>query len=228
MNLAAISLAVGAGMLATMNPCGFAMLPSLVSFYLGADDAGYAHRPMLWRIKDGLVFALSVVSGFLVVFSVLGTLVSFGAAGFAQYLPWGTVVVGGGLIVLGLWLFAGKHLLLRVPQMEAPREAHSVRAMALYGMAYAVASLGCTLPIFLVVVGTSLVAGPSRIIVFLAYALGMAIVLLAVALGAVLFQGAVTRYLRGVIPYVQQVGALLLIVAGVFMLVTELPLVTRT
>jgi hypothetical protein len=56
----------------------------------------------------------------------------------------------------------------------------------------------------------------------------MAIVLMAVAISAVLFQGALTRYLRSVIPYVQQVGALLLVIAGIYMVATELPLVLQT
>lgn len=133
-------------------------------------------------------------------------------------------MIGGGLVLLGLWLFAGRHLVVRVPQIEAPRESRSIRAMALYGVAYAVASLGCTLPVFLVVVGTSLTAGAGRALVFVAYALGMGAVLMTVALGAVLFQGAISRYLRTVIPYVQQVGALLLVVAGIYMVATQLPI----
>ena len=227
MNLAAVSLAFGAGMLATMNPCGFAMLPSLVSFYLGADETGYAQRPVVVRLRDGITFGMAVTAGFLAVFSALGLVLSLGAAGIARYLPWGTVVIGAGLVLLGFWLFAGRHLLVRVPQFEAPREPRSLRSMALYGVAYAVASLACTLPVFLAVVGTSLVAGSGRVIVFIAYALGMAIVLMAVTLSAVLFQGAITRYLRGVIPYVQQVGALLLIVAGVYLVGTELSILMK-
>jgi cytochrome c biogenesis protein CcdA len=217
------SLALGAGMLATINPCGFAMLPALVSFYLGADEAGYARRPVLLRVRDGLMLGLAVTTGFLAVFGVLGLVISLGAAGISQYLPWGTVLIGAGLAALGLWLFAGRHVFVRVPTIMAPRQARSVQAMILYGVAYAVASLACTLPIFLVVVGTSLVVGPARLFLFLAYGLGMAIVLMAVAIGTVLFQGAIIRYLRGIIPYVQQIGALLLIAAGLYMIVTEVP-----
>lgn len=228
MNLAAISLAFGAGMLATVNPCGFAMLPSLVSFHLGADEVGYAERPVVGRLRDGVIFGLAVTAGFLAVFGTLGAVLSVGAAGIARYLPWGTILIGAGLVFLGLWLFAGRHLLVRVPQFEAPRRPRSFRAMAVYGAAYAVASLACTLPVFLVVVGTALVAGPGRLLVFLAYGLGMASILMAVTVSAVLFQGALTRYLRGLIPYTQQVGALLLVVAGGYMVVTELPLVLQT
>ncbi len=227
MNATTFSLALGAGMLATINPCGFAMLPSLVSFYLGADEEGYKSRSTIVRLRDGVVFGLAVTAGFLVVFGVLGLVISLGANSIAPYLPWGTVLIGGGLVVLGLWLFVGRHLVVRVPTVKAPRRSRSLRAMALYGVAYAVASLSCTLPIFLVVVGTSLVAGPGRLLLFLAYGFGMGIILMAVVVSAVLFQSALTRYLRSVIPYVQQVGALLLVVAGVYMVMTDLPVVIQ-
>jgi cytochrome c biogenesis protein CcdA len=226
MNLAAVSLALGAAMLATVNPCAFAMLPSLVSFYIGTDEIGYGQRPVISRLRDGITFGLAVTAGFLAVFSALGVVLSLGAAGIARYLPWGTILIGIGLVLLGLWLFAGRHLLIPVPAYEAPRESRSLRAMVLYGIAYAVASLACTLPVFLAIVGTSLLAGPGRVLVFVAYALGMGIVLMAVALSAVLFQGAISGYLRGVIPYVQQVGALLLVVAGVYLIATDLSILT--
>jgi cytochrome c-type biogenesis protein len=226
MNPAVVGLAFGAGMLATVNPCGFAMLPSLVSFYLGTNEHGYAERAVTLRLREGIAFGAAVTAGFLAVFSVLGLVLSLGAAGLTRYLPWGTVLIGTGLILLGLWLFAGRHLLIRVPQLQAPREPRSLRAMGLYGVAYAVASLACTLPVFLAVVGTSLVAGSSRFLVFVAYAAGMGVVLMAVALGAVLFQGVITGYLRGIVPYVQQIGALLLIVAGGYLVFTELSILT--
>jgi cytochrome c biogenesis protein CcdA len=94
--------------------------------------------------------------------------------------------------------------------------------MFVYGVAYALASLGCTLPIFLVAVGTALAVGPvGSLVLFVAYGLGL--VLTAVALGAALFRGIVSTSLRRVLPYVQQVSALLLVVAGDYLLWTDLP-----
>lgn len=225
MTPATFTLALGAGMLATINPCAFVMLPALVSFYLGADDAGYTSRPSLVRLRDGMIFGVAVTVGFLTVFGVLGLIISIGAGAISAYLPWGTVVIGAGLILLGLWLFVGRHLIVGVSTLNARRESRSLPAMALYGVAYATASLSCTLPVFLVVVGTSLVAGPGRPLLFVVYGLGMGAVLTAVAVSAALFQGAIARYLRRIVPYVQQINALLLVAAGGYMLATELPVV---
>jgi hypothetical protein len=85
-----------------------------------------------------------------------------------------------------------------------------------YRLAYGFASLSCTLPIFLAVVGASLTAsGPGGMaVMFAAYAAGMATVLMSVALGAALFKDAVAQWFRRFMPYVHRLGAILLIGAG--------------
>lgn len=224
MNAATLSLAFSAGTLASVNPCGFAMLPSMVSFYLGQGEDDYAARSLWRRAGDGLVLGAMVTAGFLLVFVLAGALVSLGAGSLARFFPWATVVVGAVLVVLGLRLYLGRGLSIRMPYLQATRVAGSYRAMFVYGVAYALASLGCTLPIFLIAVGAALGAGPlGSLALFVAYSLGMGLVLTAVALGAVLFRGVVAATLRRTLPYVQQISALLLMVAGGYLLWTDLP-----
>ncbi|HZS88706.1 MAG TPA: cytochrome c biogenesis protein CcdA [Chloroflexota bacterium] len=224
MTAAALGLAFSAGLLASVNPCGFALLPAMVSFYLGQGEDDYAKRSAWQRAREGLALGALVTAGFLLVFVVAGVLVSAGAGGLARVFPWATVVIGAVLIVLGLWLYLGGSLSVRVPRLAAARVAGSYRAMFVYGIAYALASLGCTLPIFLIAVGAALTAGPvGSLALFVAYSLGMGLVLTAVALGAALFRGVVSTSLRRVLPFVQQVSALLLVVAGGYVLWTDLP-----
>ena len=224
MSTAALSLAFSAGLLASVNPCGFAMLPSMVSFYLGQGEEDYAARSLWRRAGEGLALGALVTAGFLLVFVLAGVLVSAGAGTLARFFPWATVAVGAVLVALGLRLYLGHGLSVRVPHLEAARVAGSYRAMFVYGIAYALASLGCTLPIFLIAVGAALSAGPlGSLVLFVVYSLGMGLVLTAVALGAALFRGLVGATLRRVLPYVQQVSALLLVVAGGYLLWTDLP-----
>ena len=86
------------------------------------------------------------------------------------------------------------------------------------------ASLSCTLPIFLVVVGSALAAGGviGTFVPFLAYALGMGAVLAGVALATALFKAAVVRWLAATTRYVERGGALLLIAAGVYLVYYQL------
>jgi cytochrome c biogenesis protein CcdA len=184
MTTAALGLAFSAGALASVNPCGFAMLPAMVSFYLGQGEENYPARSPWQRAQEGLALGALVTAGFLLVFVLAGVLVSLGAGALARVFPLATVAIGAALVVLGVWLYLGGSLNVRVPHLEAARVAGSYRAMFVYGVA------------------------------FVAYSLGMRLLLTAVALGAALFRGAVSTTLRRALPYVQQVSALLLIVAG--------------
>jgi cytochrome c biogenesis protein CcdA len=67
--------ALSAGMVAFLNPCGFALLPSYISHYLG----GRAHlrRERWWeRALQGLALGGAVSAGFFTVFLLLGIAVS--------------------------------------------------------------------------------------------------------------------------------------------------------
>ncbi len=95
--------------------------------------------------------------------------------------------------------------------------------MYLYGVGYALASLACTLPVFAIVVGSATVVGDvagagAAFIVLITYGLGTGAVLLGVTVSAALFQGAVARWFRRFMPYVRRVSAVLLIVAGLYLI----------
>jgi cytochrome c biogenesis protein CcdA len=92
-------------------------------------------------------------------------------------------------------------------------------SLFIFGVAYGVASLACTLPVFLVVVGTALAAGGVLQAAgqFVVYALGMGTVIAAVVVGAAFFRTAVSRLLRGTLPYLHGLSAALLIGAGVYL-----------
>ena len=86
----------------------------------------------------------------------------------------------------------------------------------MFGLSYGVASLGCALPIFLLVVGTTLTASsiPSAVGHFFLFALGMGLVIMALTVGMALFKGAMVGALRKSLRYIQPVSAGLMIVAG--------------
>jgi cytochrome c-type biogenesis protein len=124
------------------------------------------------------------------------------------------------MVILGLWLLV-THRTLGV--MAASRVTISpqrnLRNVFLFGIAYATGSLSCTLPIFLVVVGSSLASQGvlSSLVQFLGYGLGMGMILITVTVGAALFRGTVARWLRRAVPYVHRVSALFLTGAGAYL-----------
>lgn len=215
-----IGYAYTAGMLATVNPCGFALLPTYVAYYLGMEGQEQSDTSLLWRGLMGVMMGLVVTLGFLTVFSSVGLVISLGGSGLALVFPKAALLVGVGLIALGLWLLiTGKSLGLTVASRVAAPYSKGVRGAYLYGLAYAVASLSCTLPIFLVVVGGALASGTALagLIQFVSYGLGMGTVMMAVTLSTALFRGAVARQLRIVLPYVGRISAIFIIGAGSYL-----------
>ena len=213
--------AFGAGMVSAVNPCGFALLPVYLTLYLGAEDSGFRNRSLFFRLLKAFWIALVVTSGFALLFGVVGTIVSAGGTFLMGVMPWLAVVVGLALMLLGAWMLLGNtlsfHFLLGFAgKIGDPREM-SVLGFFLFGVAFGATSLGCTLPIFLMVVGSSATAGDftTGILQFLSYILGMGCVMQILTLGiAVVKEGVVVGALRRVLPYVQKVSSLLLLGAG--------------
>lgn len=213
-----IALAFVAGGLATVNPCGFALLPALLSFYVGADERDLPSRST--RLAQSLVVGATVTAGFLLVFAVVGIPITLGATAVITGVPWAGVAVGVAMILVGVFILGGKHLSFAVRSpLQVRRGEKSPKAMFLFGIAYAVASLGCTLPVFLAVVGASLAtrgAGPA-LVVFGSYGIGMAVVLMALAVGAGLLRDGIARGLKGLVPHMNRIAGGLLLVAGIYL-----------
>ncbi len=213
--------AFGAGMVSAVNPCGFALLPVYLTLYLGADDSRFRSRSVFFRLAKAFWIALVVASGFALLFGVFGAIVAAGGTFLMEIMPWFTVVVGVLLMLLGAWMLLGNTLSLHflvgwAGKIGDPREI-SIFGFFLFGVAFGATSLGCTLPIFLMVVGSAATSGgfTEGILQFLGYVLGMGFVMQILTLGiTVVKEGVVIGAMRRVLPYVQKFSALLLLGAG--------------
>lgn len=213
---APLALAFGAGMLATVNPCGFAMLPAYLGYFLGTD----AHdKDVQASIGRSLGVGLSVSAGFLVVFSVVGLAIYHLSASFDRWTPWATMVIGAVLVVLGIAMLRGFEPVVSLPKLERGGRERTGRSMFVFGVSYAIASISCALPLF-----TGAVAGTFRrenllssLAVVVAYALGMTLVLLALTVTMGMARQSLVRWLRRALPYVTRVSGALLVVAGAYL-----------
>ncbi|MBA2567612.1 MAG: cytochrome c biogenesis protein CcdA [Thermoleophilaceae bacterium] len=226
-NLSALlpfGFAFGAGVVAAVNPCGFAMLPAYLSLYLGNEEAGFEKRSPLGRALRALLVGGVVSLGFVLLFGLAGAVVSAGGSAILGAMPWVGVAIGAALILMGLWVLAGRTLYAGVFERFAGRigdpKTMSVRGFFLFGLAYGLASLSCTLPVFLAVVGGGLAAGSFAAGAgrFVSYGLGMTSVLLVLTLALAFFKGGVISRLRSVTPYVQPISAALLVLAGAYVI----------
>ena len=221
--LAPLGFAFAAGMVSAVNPCGFAMLPAYLGLYLGSDQENKGPANPLKQLGKATLVGGSVTAGFVVLFAAVGMVIGFGARTFViDVLPWLGLAIGVFLVIAGAWLVGGGKFYSGLAARTASRlgdpSKTNIRGYFIFGLSYGTASLSCTLPIFLAVVGTSLAV--SNVLAslgqFLLYALGMGLVILALTLGIAFFRGAMVGGLRKVMPYVQPVGSWLMVLAGAY------------
>ena len=208
-----LSLALAAGMVAALNPCGFALLPAYLTLIVtqGGEDGRVA------AMGRAATMTAAMTAGFVVVFGGFGLVVVPLALSVERFLPWVTVVIGGALVLLGGWLLSGRELLLGTPRLHAA-PSRSAWSMVGYGVAYAVASLSCTVAPFLAVTTSAATAGGAGagLAAFVAYGLGMGLVVGTLAVSLALAQAGVVSRMRRLLPYVSRVSGALLVAAGLY------------
>ena len=210
----AAAIALGAGMLAALNPCGFALLPAYLTLLV---TGGQPNRMV--AVLRALRMTSAMTAGFRVFFSAFGVLFAPVASSAQRYLPWVTVVVGILLLVAGLWLLAGRALPGPKPRLggQGPITG-SVRSMFGFGVSYAAASLTCTIAPFLAVVvsafrADSVLAGSA---LFLLYGAGMGLVVGTAALSVALAQQSLVHGARRLGRLVPTAGGVLLVLVGAY------------
>ncbi|CRZ14201.1 cytochrome c biogenesis CcdA family protein [Mycolicibacterium neworleansense] len=213
-----VGLAFGAGLVAALNPCGFALLPG----YLALVVRGASPRGPLSAVGRALLATAVMTAGFVAVFGTFGLLTVAAASTVQRYLPYVTLIIGGVLIVLGVWLLAGRRLALLLPGAVTGRTGWAPTArlgsMAGYGVGYAIASLSCTVGPFLAVTGATLGSNTTlhRLAVFAAYTAGFALIVGVLAVATALAGSVVVDRLRRVVPYISRISGALLIAVGAY------------
>ncbi|MCB0945501.1 MAG: cytochrome c biogenesis protein CcdA, partial [Mycobacterium sp.] len=210
-------LAFAAGMIAALNPCGFAMLPAYLALVVNGEQTS---RPR--AVGRALTATAAMAVGFLTVFGLFGLLTVSAASTVQQYAPYLTLVVGVVLVALGLWLLSGRELtaLSWNSAQLGSRWTPTTRlgSMFGYGVGYAVASLSCTIGPFLAVTGSSLRTGSllDGVLVYVAYAAGITLVVGVLAVAVALANSALIDRIRRVLPYLNRISGAVLIMVGLY------------
>jgi cytochrome c biogenesis protein CcdA len=213
-----IGLAFAAGLVAALNPCGFAMLPAYLALVVRGDADGERSDALTALSRAGTATA-AMALGFITVFGTFGLLTIAAASTVQRYLPYVTVVIGVVLVALGVWLSLGRDLKALIPTSRT-RWVPTARlgSMFGYGLSYAVASLSCTVGPFLAVTGMAFKGGSilGGVLVHVAYAAGFTLVVGALAVAAALASSTVADRMRRIIPYLNRISGALLVVVGLY------------
>ena len=199
-----LALAFGAGILAPVNPCGFAVLPAFLAYSIDADSGRDDPRTgVAVRLAGGLRAGLALTAGFAGTLTTVGLLLAVGMRSLISAVPWLALAFGTILVMLGLAMLLGAHLPVRLPGRPAGIRGHGQLSMIAFGAGYALASAACSVALLLAVVTQALATTnlSGVLVVFAAYAAGSATLLLTFALFAAFASTAITRYLRPLLAH---------------------------
>lgn len=222
------------GMVAAVNPCGFAMLPAYLSYFLGLEDDRPVERGSVaaglvaTKARAGLAqlstIALAmrvgfvVSAGFMTVFGLAGLAISHTPLPVFEYAPWISIVIGLAMVVLGVAMVRGFELTVNLPKLDRGGSERTLVSMYLFGLSYAIASIGCTLPLFLINVTGAMNRDSvaDGVVVFALYAAGMAFVLMALTVTMAMARTTLVSALRSARAYVNVVAGVLVALAGAY------------
>lgn len=205
------------GMLAAINPCGFVLLPAYLMYFLGMEQVRPSgeRSSMLRALKVGA----AVSGGFVAVFAVVGAITKWQSHWFSERAPWVSLAIGAALVALGVAMLFGYRLPFTTPQLDVGRRDRSVVSMFVFGVAYAVASIGCSLGLFLgnVLGGFSTDGFITGFVAIVMYALGMSLIVVGLTVSLAMANTWVLGALRRSGRYVDYAAGVVVMLSGVYL-----------
>jgi cytochrome c biogenesis protein CcdA/thiol-disulfide isomerase/thioredoxin len=213
---APFAIAFAAGLVSTLNPCGFAMLPAYLSYFMGATDDEELSRSA--SLRRALVVGVVMSSAFLLVFGVTGLAITLGFRAVIDWIPWIALGVGVFIAALGVAMLFGYELTLGLPKAGRANKGTGLRSVFGFGISYGLASLSCTLPVFLSVVATQLTTSSllTGVSTFIVYGIGMSMMLIGVTLVMALGKQTIVRRMRSSARYINRISGAVLVLAGLY------------
>lgn len=209
-------LSFGSGLLAAVNPCGFVLLPTYLMYFLGVTGRPGTQEA---SVRRALLVSGALSAGFMSVFIVVGGITRLFTDWINQNAKYVALVIGLGLITLGIAMLFGYRLPLNTPKLDTGQRDRTVMSMFIFGVAYAVASIGCTLgPFSATVLGTIDTEGFAQGLIAIAlYGLAMSLLVTTLTVSLALAQGWLLGVLRSGMKYVEIGSAVVMILSGFYL-----------
>jgi cytochrome c biogenesis protein CcdA len=210
-------LSFGSGLLAAVNPCGFVLLPTYLMYFLGVTGRPGTQEA---SVRRALLVSGALSAGFMSVFVVVGAITRLFTDWINQNAKYVALIIGFALIVLGIAMLFGYRLPFTTPKLDAGQRDRTVASMFVFGIAYAVASIGCTLgPFSATVLGTIDTEGFGQGLIAIAlYGVAMSLLVTTLTVSLALAQGWLLRVLRSGMKYVEIGSAVIMILSGLYLM----------
>jgi cytochrome c-type biogenesis protein len=211
-SLAALGFLAGIG--GFFAPCAFALFPGYVSYYLTASgDAG--------SVRRSLSLGLACAAGSTLFFALVGIVITAVGGAISPYLIAAKLAIALAVVALGVV----QVLDVRLPSLALPLGVTAARgvplvvAVFLYGFGYALASTGCTLPLYVSITVLPLTSGFSgaALLTFLSFASAMAILMLVTTLLVGLAKQQLLTTFQRSAAWIKRTSGVVLILAGLYL-----------
>ena len=215
-----MSLSFLRGFVAAVNPCGFVLLPTYLMFFLGSDVSAAVGDLGSRRagVRRALVVSAALTAGFMTVFVVVGLVTYYFTSWIQRNAKYATIAIAVGLVALGISMLRGYRLPIAAPSLDRGGRSRGVGSMFVYGIAYAVASLGCTIGLFLPSLFSArddgLIAATAQVA---AYGAGMGLLVTALTVSLAVARTGLLGVLRASMQRVEQVAAGFVILSGLYL-----------
>ena len=209
-------LSFGSGLLAAVNPCGFVLLPTYLMYFLGVTGRPGTQRASVHR---ALIVGSALSAGFMSVFLLVGAVTRLFTDYINQNAKYVALLIGVVLFVMGVAMLAGWRLPYTTPKLNVGQRDRTTASMFVFGVAYAVASIGCTLgPFTATVLGTITTEGfaPGLLAIAL-YGIAMSLLVIALTVTLALAQGSLLNTLRNGMRHVERASAVVMMLSGLYL-----------
>jgi cytochrome c biogenesis protein CcdA len=205
------------GIMAAVNPCGFVLLPTYLVYYLGT-ELNRQDENKTTTLRRGLSVGIAVSSGFIGLFLVVGIISRAFTTVIRDNAKYAALVIGIGLVAMGIAMLFGWKLPIAQPDVSVQRK-RTTWNMFLFGIVYAIASIGCTIGLLISVILGSINRHGfiSGVISIVLYGLGMGMLVTSLTVALAFARVGLVPTIKKSFKWFDKVSAVLVVLTGLYL-----------
>jgi len=205
------------GVMAAVNPCGFVLLPTYLVYYLGT-ELNREDENNSATLRRGLSVGIAVSSGFIGLFLVVGIISRAFTTVIRDNAKYAALVIGIALITMGVAMLFGWKPPITQPDVSVQRK-RTTWNMFLFGIVYAIASIGCTIGLLIsVILGSINRHGfVSGVISIVLYGLGMGLLVTSLTVALAFARVGLVSNIKKSFKWFDKVSAVFVVLTGLYL-----------
>jgi cytochrome c-type biogenesis protein len=202
-----------AGVGAFFAPCAFVLFPAYISYYLTTLGPGRE------SVSRSLTLGLTSAAGSVVFFGIAAIAITVLGGMASRFLIAMKPAIALAVVALGAVMVVNVRLPSIAMSVGRTDRLPAAVGLFLYGFGYALATTGCTLPIYVSIIVLPLTSGFSgaALVTFASFAAAMVLMMVFTSLLVGLAKASVLRQLQASTVWIKRVSGVVLIVAGLYL-----------